>query len=183
MNDSDLLDRLREGDARAFDSIFREHYPHLVSFAGHMLRDHAAGEEIAQDVMVELWRRHASLEVRSSLRAYLVRAARNRCLNDIRHRRIRRKAEPLLVLDATPVAAADAGVATGELEAALRDAVAALPERCREVFELSRVRGLRYAEIADAMEISVKTVEAQMGKALRLLRERLAPWLPDADER
>ena len=64
-----------------------------------------------------------------------------------------------------------------EMDVAVRQAVAELPERCREVFELSRVRGLRYAEIATALEISVKTVEAQMGKALRLLRERLAPWL------
>ncbi len=60
----------------------------------------------------------------------------------------------------------------------MRRAVADLPERCREVFRLSREQGLRYAEIATALGISVKTVEAQMGKALRLLRDRLAPWLP-----
>jgi RNA polymerase sigma-70 factor (ECF subfamily) len=58
--------------------------------------------------------------------------------------------------------------------------VQSLPDRCREVFELSRVHGLKYAEIARALGISVKTVEAQMGKALRTLRERLAPWLPDS---
>lgn len=177
MNDSHLLDRLREGDKRAFDSIFRTHYPHLVAFAESMLRDRSAGEEIAQDVMVELWGRRASVEIRSSLRAYLIQAARNRCLNDIRHQRVRRRAEPMLVLDAPAVETADARASAGELEGAIQEAVAELPERCRQVFELSRVRGLRYAEIADAMEISVKTVEAQMGKALRLLRERLQPWL------
>ena len=65
-----------------------------------------------------------------------------------------------------------------EIDAALKQAVGALPERCREVFELSRVHGLRYAEIASTLGISVKGVEAQMGRALRELRRRLAPWLP-----
>ncbi len=64
------------------------------------------------------------------------------------------------------------------MDVALRAAMGDLPERCREVFELSRVHGLRYAEIASALGISVKTAEAQMGKALRIRRERLAPWLP-----
>ena len=72
-------------------------------------------------------------------------------------------------------------LAEEEIEAAVRAAVASLPERCREVFELSRGQGLKYAEIAGAMGISVKTVEAQMGKALRTLRERLAAWLPGGE--
>jgi RNA polymerase sigma-70 factor (ECF subfamily) len=63
----------------------------------------------------------------------------------------------------------------------IRQALADLPDRCREVFQLSRDRGLKYAEIATALGISIKTVEAQMGKALRVLRERLAPWLPEGD--
>jgi RNA polymerase sigma-70 factor, ECF subfamily len=69
-------------------------------------------------------------------------------------------------------------VESAELERAIREAVRDLPDRCREVFELSRVHGLRYSEIASAMGISVKTVEVQMGKALRVLRERLSAWLP-----
>ena len=73
---------------------------------------------------------------------------------------------------------APASLVEEEIDAALNEAVNGLPERCREVFELSRVHGLRYAEIAATLGISIKTVEAQMGKALRILRERLAPWLP-----
>jgi RNA polymerase sigma-70 factor (ECF subfamily) len=75
---------------------------------------------------------------------------------------------------------ADRVALEGEIHAALGKAVASLPERCREVFELSRVQGLKYAEIASALGISVKTVEAQMGKAIRILRARLAAWLPPA---
>jgi RNA polymerase sigma-70 factor (ECF subfamily) len=100
-------------------------------------------------------------------------------LNQLRHAAVERDAEPYV--GSAPAAAPrpDAGVVEEEMDAALRRAVADLPERCREVFELSRVHGLRYAEIAQTLGVSVKTVEAQMGKALRQLRDRLAPWLPD----
>lgn len=72
----------------------------------------------------------------------------------------------------------DAAAREGEIEVALQAAIAELPDRCRQIFELSRGDGLKYAEIASRLGISVKTVEVQMGKALRILRERLKPWLP-----
>jgi len=178
VNDHELLERLRSGDGDAFDAIFREHYARLVGLAESMLRDRAAAEEIAQDVMLELWKRRDSLRLEATLRAYLLRATRNRSLNRVRHQRIVQRAEPFAADEIAPVAPADRETVQSEIDAALRDAVDGLPPRCREVFELSRVQGLSYAEIAHAMEISVKTVEAQMGKALRTLRERLAPWLP-----
>ncbi|MBI2615354.1 MAG: sigma-70 family RNA polymerase sigma factor, partial [Gemmatimonadetes bacterium] len=77
---------------------------------------------------------------------------------------------------------ADRDLLEQEMDVALAQAVAQLPDRCREAFELSRLHGLKYAEIAQVLEISVKTVEAQMGKAIRVLRERLAPWLPEGGD-
>lgn len=178
MNDPNLLERLRAGEQAAFDDIFRAHYPALVGSAEAMLRDRAAAEEVVQDVLLELWRRRETLSIDTSLRAYLFRATRNRALNRIRHERVQRRGEPILaVTDAPPPA--DAAVAEQEIDEAVRRAIAGLPPRCREVFELSRIRGLRYAEIAEALGISVKTVEAQMGKALRILRDRLAPYLAE----
>jgi RNA polymerase sigma-70 factor (ECF subfamily) len=179
VTDRELLDRLRDGDAEAFDAIFRAHYAHLVGVAEGMLGDRAAAEEIAQEVMLELWRRRESITLEVSLRAYLFRATRNRALNYIRHERVARRSQPHLVPERAAAPIADAELVQQEIDTALREAMAELPARCREVFELSRVHGLRYAEIARALDISVKTVEAQMGKALRVLRERLAPWLPD----
>jgi len=180
VSDRALLDRLRDGDRDAFDALFRTYYGRLVGLAGSMLRDAAAAEEIAQDVMLELWRRREALTLTASVQAYLFRATRNRALNYLRHQRIAQRAEPFAADEMAPAPPADRETVQGEIDAALRDAVAALPARCREVFELSRVHGLAYLEIAEAMDISVKTVEAQMGKALRALRERLAPWLPAA---
>jgi RNA polymerase sigma-70 factor (ECF subfamily) len=178
VDERDLLARIRQGDEGAFDAIFRAHYPPLVSVAERMLRSRAVAEEIVQDVMLELWRRRESLPIEESLRAYLFRATRNRALNHLRHRRVERLGEPHAAGATVDSPAAPVALVEAEIDAALRDAVADLPERCREVFELSRVHGLRYAEIAGTLGISVKTVEAQMGKALRMLRERLAAWLP-----
>lgn len=175
--DRDLLERLRRGDSAAFDAIFRTWYASLVGMAERMLGRRAVAEEIVQDVMLELWRRRETLAAEGSPQAYLFQSTRNRVLNHLRHVKVEQRGEPHIVASASSGPRVDAAVAAEELEAAVTRAVAELPDRCREVFELSRVHGLRYAEIAETLGVSVKTVEAQMGKALRLLRERLAPWL------
>lgn len=179
MTDQQLLAGLRGGDEAAFDTLFRTHYSSMVALAESILRDRAVGEEITQDVMLELWRRRETLTIDESFRAYLMRSTRNRALNHIRHENVVRKAEPLLSIHQESVASATTEIAEREIDAALQEAILTLPARCREVFELSRRSGLRYSEIATTLGISVKTVEAQMGKALRVLREKLAPWLPE----
>ena len=179
MDDRELLERIRTGDSDAFDAVFRAHYASLVGTAERMLRRSDVAEEIVQDVMLELWRRRETIVVDDSLRGYLFRATRNRSLNHLRHGAIERRAEPELAADRGDVApGAQNAIVDEEIDAAVKRAVADLPARCREVFELSRVHGLKYTEIAATLGISVKTVEAQMGKALRILRERLAQWLP-----
>jgi len=178
MDDRELLERLRGSDGadEAFDSIFRAWYAPLVRAAEAMLRDRAAAEEVVQDMMLTLWQRRETLEVDESLRAYLYRATRNRALNHLRRQRVELRGEPYLGDRNATAPIADSALGERELAEAIHDAVGALPPRCREVFELSRAHGLTYAEIAKTLEISVKTVEVQMGKALRVLRERLAAW-------
>jgi RNA polymerase sigma-70 factor, ECF subfamily len=178
MDDGELLKRIQAGDEGAYDTAFRAWYPVLVRVAGSLLRDDDAAEEVAQDVMVELWRRRHLIDAAISLRAYLLRSVRNRSLNHLRHLRVRRQSETEVeALYDSPIGS-DQPIAAKELSEAVQIALNELPPRCREVFELSRVSGLKYAEIAEALGISPKTVEAQMGKALRILRERLAAWLP-----
>ena len=178
IDDRELLARLREGETSAFDAIFRANYALLVRVAEAMLRDRASAEEIAQDVMLELWRRRELLAVTESVRGYLLQATRNRSLNALRHRAIERRNEPQLGDGVSRLPSTDAAVREREIEVAIHTAIGELPDRCRQVFELSRIEGLRYSEIASRLGISVKTVEVQMGKALRILRERLRPWLP-----
>ena len=182
MDDRALLQRIQAGDEGAYDSTFRAWYPVMVRVAGALLHDADAAEEVAQDVMVELWRRRHAMDVDVSLSGYLLRSVRNRALNHLRHMRVRKQTEAdVQALYDEPVGS-DQPIVAKELADAARQALAELPPRCREVFELSRVHGLRYAQIAEALDISQKTVEAQMGKALKILRERLRAWLPAGRE-
>ena len=182
MDDRELLARLARGDEAAYDTIFRAWYAPLVRATQAIVRDSAVAEELVQDAMLELWRRREQLDAEGSPQAYLFRATRNRALNHLRHLAVQRKNAAGLQADEARDADAPATIVARELEEAVREAIAALPPRCREVFEMSRVRGLKYAEIAEALGVTVKAVEANMGRALRLLRVSLAAWLPEGKE-
>ena len=181
MDESELLARLRQGDDEAYASIFREHYSGLVLAAARLLGDRSLAEEVVQDVMLELWRRREALLLTGPLRAYLHQSSRNRALNHLRHGRTVRQSEPYVRLP-TAAPRPDARVSARELQAAVAEAIKDLSPPQREVFEMSRRDGLTYPEIASVLDISVKTVEARMGRALRHLRERLAPWLPSGGD-
>ena len=178
VDDRELLARLRRDDTGAFDDLFRRYYAPLVGLADAMLRQRAVAEEIVQDVMLALWRRRETLTVEESVRAYLYQSVRNRALNEVRRARVEKKGEPRAVGPSAVAATAPAELEAQEMDAALRRAMQAMPAPVRETFEMSRVSGLRYVEIAQVLGISVKTVEARMGKALKTLRDELAPWLP-----
>lgn len=141
------------------------------------MRSRAIAEEIVQDVMLELWKRRETLADDSSPQAYLFQSTRNRSLNHLRHERVAKDAEPFATRSEIVESKAHSRMVEEEMRVAMRRAVDSLPDRCREIFELSRTNGLKYLEIAALLGISVKTVEAQMGKALRVLREELSPWL------
>ena len=173
-----LQERIRAGDESAFDTLFRSHYAHLVRMAESVVRERALAEEVAQEVMLELWRRRETLRVEQTFHAYLLRSTRNRALNQVRHQRVVAREAAIAAIDSPSAPSVEEEMLGTELEQAVRAAIDALPEKCREVFQLSREHGLRYAEIASTLEISVKTVEKRMGQALAELRDRLEQWLP-----
>ncbi|MBC7843079.1 MAG: RNA polymerase sigma-70 factor [Gemmatimonadaceae bacterium] len=173
-----LFARLAAGDDTAFDAIFRTWYAPLVRIATYLLHDGGVAEEVVQDVFLEVWRRRDTLAFEQEPRRYLMRATRNRALNRVRHDAVAARAAIRDISEEAYAATAPAMVQAAELELAIAQAVATLPDRCRAVFELSRRNHMSYAEIADALEIAPKTVENQMGKALRMLRVALADWLP-----
>jgi RNA polymerase sigma-70 factor (ECF subfamily) len=178
VDEPELLSRLRNGDEDAYSTIFRDQYPGLVVNATRLLGERALAEEIAQDVMLELWRRRESLVLTGPLRAYLQQATRNRALNRLRQARTAQRGE-VYVRGPSASPASDSHAISGELQVAAARAIASLSDPQREVFEMNRQRGLTYGEIADQLGISVKSVEARMGRALKQLREQLAPWLPE----
>ena len=182
MDDRDLLARLRGGDHAAFDEIFRQWYEPVVRSANRVLHDPGVAEELSQDVFLEFWRRRDTLAADSSIAAYLMQAVRNRALNHLRHLAVQKKSVVYVEALSEPAEHADVAVQSGEVETAIAVAIAELPPRTREVFVMSRERGLRYSEIAEELGISVKAVEANMSRALRMLRERLAPFLAPQED-
>lgn len=177
VTDSDLLASLRRGDHAAFDALFRQWYEPVVRAANRILHESGVAEELAQDVFLELWRRRETLPDGSSVPGYLLQAVRNRALNHLRHLQVQKKSQVYVEALSEPSESADTDAHTGELESAIRDAIADLPPRTREVFLMSRERNLKYSEIAEQLGITVKAVEANMSRALRQLREKLAPYL------
>jgi RNA polymerase sigma-70 factor (ECF subfamily) len=182
---ADVLARLSAGDEDAFATVFRLWYAPLVRFAERLIGDRARAEDVVQDTLLQLWRRRASLDPTGTVQAWLFHAVRNRALNVLRHDGIVARAEPKLVsahrlrLREHDRSDADVALAEAELHLAIDAAVHALPRRCREVFILSRRHGLRQAQIAARLGISLKAVEANMTRALRELRATLQPLVSD----
>jgi len=160
-------------DAPAFAAVVRAHYTGLFDYAYGITRSAEEAEDLVQDVLLWVWEHRAEWRPVPSARAYLFRAVRNRALNAVRNRAVRRRAAE--EADASLPAADDpaAGLEYGELVDRYRAAVADLPERRRQVFRLSRLYGLTYEEIGAVLGVSVNTVRTQMTAALRHLRERL----------
>jgi RNA polymerase sigma-70 factor (ECF subfamily) len=176
-NETALLESLRLGDEAAFDALFRLYYQPLCRYAQRTLEgDPDEAEEIVQAVFVKIWEQRERLDIQWTLKAYLFKMVHNRCLNWIRDHRNRQA--PLDVQENATAASGAADQLHGEdLQRAVATALDKLPPQCRKIFELSRFEELKYREIADQLDLSVKTVEVQMGKALRLLRGYLADFL------
>lgn len=172
--DNQLLDALRNGEEQALDTLFRQHYAYLCKVIFRVLPDAATAEDLVQEVFYEVWRKREQLNIQTSLLAYLHRAAVNKTLNHIRSRRLIVDDETALPLDMNDGQAnAAQQLETEELRRRIDQAIHALPERCRIVFGLSRFEDMSNKAIAEHLNISIKTVENQMTKALKLLRERL----------
>ncbi|MDP6908292.1 MAG: RNA polymerase sigma-70 factor [Flavobacteriales bacterium] len=173
-----LVHQMKEGNKEAFEKLFHEHYSMLCRFGFTWVQDADEVEEIVQDIFVSLWEKRATVSISTSIRSYLFSAVRNACLNHVKHLKVRAQhRQHVLVTADSSMETADQQLQTFELQSTIRKAVENLPERCREVFLLSRVEGLKYAQIAEELSISVKTVENQMGKALKTLRLHLKDYL------
>ena len=176
-DDPTLLQAIRQGDEPAFDTLFRKYYEPLCHYACTLTDgDLDEAEDLVQQTFVKLWEQRAAFDVQWSVKAYLYKMVHNRCLNRLRDARTREKYK---VYNAELLEQAhehQPGAAT-ELSERIQKALSTLPPECRRIFELSRFEELKYREIADQLGISIKTVETQMGKALRLMRTELADYL------
>jgi RNA polymerase sigma-70 factor (ECF subfamily) len=171
--DLDVAARIRDGDEAACEALFLAVYAPLCRFANHIVAAPDIAEELVQDVFVKLWRNRASLEVHTSLRAYLYRAVRNSALNHVERRRTEQRWRDFAAGEAEDPPIGTTRLEAEQVAAELDRALSSLPPRCREVVELRWRHGLKHAEIAEALGISVKGVEIQLTRGLGVLRRVL----------
>jgi RNA polymerase sigma-70 factor (ECF subfamily) len=175
--DPELSSRIRKGDTKSLELLFRRLYPRLFAYANKFMHDHDDSKEIVQDVFVSLWNHRASLDESKSLDAYLFTSVKNKCLNLLKSKALQNRRAALMLRvyneEFTIVDNSHQILLANELQTAFDKALNTLPDECRRVFELSRMEGLRYHEIASRLNISIKTVETQMYRALSKLRLEL----------
>ena len=179
LSEKDLIQGLQNGNELTFETIFKSYYVMLCNFAYSFLEDKDESEEIVQSTFLTIWEKHDNIDINTSLKSYLYRAVHNSCLNRIKHVKVKTShRESVLGKDQDYNDDASGVLISKELEHQIEVAINSLPPKCAMVFRLSRFENLSYAEIAEQMDISVKTVENQMIKALKTLREELKDYLP-----
>ena len=177
--DEQIATLLVNKDEAAFEQVFKTHYKNLYAYAFTMLKDEDEAEEIVQQVFFKLWDRSEHLSFSGPVAAYLYRAVHNESLNFIKHQKVKESHRLHVAYSMKNKSEQPQGrMIRKELEEKFREALNELPEQCRTVFQLSRFEDMKYREIADKLDISVKTVENHMGKALKLLRTKLVDFLP-----
>jgi RNA polymerase sigma-70 factor, ECF subfamily len=172
--DTEVIRRIRQGDKAEFESLFRSSYVSLVRYAKSIIRDHDSAEEIVQDLFFRLWQNREKINIESSLNGYLFRAVHNKCLHYINHLKIvgqhvQETAAGQSSRSEDPVDI----IRYKELQEKINLILERLPDRCSLIFCMSRFDGLKYNEIAEKLSVSVKTVEANMGRALKEFRKAL----------
>ena len=172
--DKKLIKGVTKGDIKSFEILFKDYYEELCFFADHYLKDLDLAEEAVQDIFFHIWMNREHIQIKQSVKSYLYIATRNKCLKMIRSQNMASQYSDYIKNTphdqvSTPVDELNAK----ELDLIIERTLKELPDRAREIFRMNRFQGMKYAEIANQLSISVKTVEANMGKALKIFRKKL----------
>jgi RNA polymerase sigma-70 factor (family 1) len=178
----ELIAAIRLGDYAAFDRLFRDYVDRLCAYACNLLRSSDEARDVVQDLFLWIWQHRAQWSVPGTLKTYLYQATHNRAIDRLRHRNVERAFRNTHADDPDIVPRIVRPVAHERLEAAdlallARRAIAGLPPRCRQVFVLKQQHGLTYAQIAEVMQLSPKTVENHLARALAGMRAQLEEWV------
>ena len=176
--DSELLSKISKGDKLAFQVLFEKYYSQLTHFAYIYLKEKDTSEELVQDFFVKFWIKREIIFISTSVKSYLYSSIRNKSLNYLRDRKDDLSISTNLHIINTIAGSEDNyEIDFVELQTQINSAVESLPEKCKNIFKLSRYNKLTYKQIAEKQEVSERTVESQMRIALQKLREKLKPIL------
>ena len=171
-----MAKRIIRLDRKSFEVYFKQLFPSLVYYAYKILKDYDLAKDIVHEAFIKLWDNRQNIDTEGNVKSYLYRSVHNLSLNYIRDNKRLHSTEEMLESDIDPVGF-DYQVETSELQEAIISAIDAMPPKMKQVFILSRYDGLKYKEIAQRLDISVKTVEVHMSKALKFLREKLKNFI------
>jgi RNA polymerase sigma-70 factor, ECF subfamily len=181
-----ILIQIRNGDEKAFETLFRSYFNQLLQYAREILKDHCAAEEIAEEIFLHLWENREKITIESSIRAYLFRSAYNKCINHLRHQKVQDRYKLFFLHHVTSEAYSSeysfdyplSGLINKEIENLVEKSIQKLPQQCREIFRLSRIEEMRNQKIAEQLGLSVSTVKTQISRALIKIRKDLQEVLP-----
>ena len=169
--------QLNNAGSQELEQLFKTHFEGLYAYAYTILRDSHLAEEIVQEVFVKLYERAQNIRIETSLQAYLYRSVYNESINHQKHQKAKANYTKFILHRQHAASPPLDERSYLELEAKLQLALEDLPEQCRTIFQLSRFEELKYREIAERMGLSIKTVENQMSKALKIMRKRLKGFI------
>lgn len=174
-----LINQINSGSEVAFERVFKQYFKSLQNYAFTMLKDVDLAEEMVQNVFLKIWDKRERLPADATVSSYLYKAVYHESLNWLRHEKVKMAHQNYTLYSMkNETENAAERIKIKQLEQHLQQALNELPQQCRTIFQMSRFEELRYREIATELGISIKTVENQMGKALRLLRLKLVDFLP-----
>jgi RNA polymerase sigma-70 factor (ECF subfamily) len=179
-NDLSFIGSVVQDDEQAFEKLFTDWYGSLHAYACSMLKDESLAGEVVQGVFCRIWEKREQLRIQTSIKAYLFGSVYHECVSWLRRKKTRQAYQSHVLRSPgkdRAVENATDKAELGQLEGRFRQALDELPDQCKAIFQLSRFGELKYREIAEQLGLSVKTVEAQMSKALKLLRKKLADFL------
>lgn len=168
-----IIDGLRRGNQATYEDLFKRYYRPLTIFADGYLHDLEEAREVVQDLFVHLYENRTKIMITASLKAYLYAAVKNRCLSRIKQITTKRRHLEEAGRKMDQMSDLESEIDRNELENKIFELVAGLAPRCRNIFTLSRVDGLTNTEIAKKLGISGRTVETQISKALKVLRDNI----------
>jgi len=176
-NDTSAFERVKNHDKQAFEMLFKKYYLRLCHFAFQYANSMSDAEELVQELFVSIWENRSTIQISTSFKSYLYQSVKNRGLNTVRNKKRRNAHLQILEKPSEQPSAADRNIAVKDINERLFNALELLPPKCQRIFQMSRLEGLKHKEIAEKMNIKEKTVENQIGIALRKLKKHFADYL------